>query len=276
MCAALFVGDFDGPALDEVFHDLCCALYLIRREVGSRFELALWITREHPANGQWLGPGRIPERCASRDFELALGPAIPFHDDGFPLRLRVAQHRTQIRQPFPDKAWPTLLLALRWGRWCKEPGIQAQRGNQAHTLLDTRQAQVNDTVGTIPNYFDRDLRQPATHYCHHLLGQLSDGLVPLAQCFTHCWGGCHHAQKGQRPPQFCPGEDHDQRHGNPSQATVADRALLAGKQTISVMAAFADFASPAAFQGFINYDLYCSSYLHKRPHQDSQQSSTHF
>src|SRR5712691_65458 len=276
MRTALFVGDFDGPALDEVFHDLCCALGLIRREVSSRFELALWIAREHPANGQRLGPGGILERCAGRDFELALGPAIPFHDDGFPRRLRVAQHRTQIRKPFPDNAWPSLLMALRWGRWRKEPCIQAQRSNQAHTLLDTRQAKVNDTIGTIPNHFNRDLRQPAAHYSHHLLSQLSDGLVPLAQCFTYCWGGCQDAKKGQRPPQLCPGENHDQSHANPSQSTVADRTLLAGKQTISVMPAFADFASPAAFQGFINHDLYCPSCLHKRPHQDSQQSSTHF
>src|SRR5947199_3478349 len=107
MCAALFVGDFEGPALDEVFDDLCSALCLIRREVGSRFELVLWIAREHPANGQWLGPSGIPEGCAASDFELALSPSIPLNADGFARRLRVAQHRTQIRQPFPDNAWPS-------------------------------------------------------------------------------------------------------------------------------------------------------------------------
>lgn len=100
--------------------------------------------------------------------------------------------------------------------------------------------------------------------------------MPLAQCFTHCWSGCQHAKKGQRPPQLCPGEDHDQSQSNPSPATAADRALLAGKQTLSVMPAFADFASPAPLQGCIHHDLSCPSCLHKRPHQDSQQLSTHF
>jgi hypothetical protein len=119
---------------------------------------------------------------------FTLGPAIPFNDDGFPLRLRVAEPRTQIRQPFPDNAWPSLLMALGWGRWCKEPCIQAQRSNQAHTLLNPRQAQVNDTIGTIPNHFDRDRWQKASHYGHHLLGPLSDGLVPLAQGFTRLVG----------------------------------------------------------------------------------------
>lgn len=147
-----------------------CACFVEKEARGS--SLPTGLACEHPANGQRLGPSGRPERCAGSDFELALGPARPFHEDGFPLRLRVAPHRTQIRKPFPDNAWPSLLMALRWGRWRKEPCIQAQRSNQAHRRLDTPQAKVNDTVGTLPNHFDRDLRQPAAHSCHHRLGPI--------------------------------------------------------------------------------------------------------
>src|SRR5947209_9788127 len=72
MRATLFVGDFDGPTLDKVFHDLCRALSLIGREVGFRFAFALWIAREHPANGQRVGSRGIPQCCPGGDFELAL------------------------------------------------------------------------------------------------------------------------------------------------------------------------------------------------------------
>src|SRR5919108_4349953 len=73
MSATLLVSDFDGPALDEVFHNLCCALGRIGRKVRPRFELALGVSREHPTNGQRIGACGIPESSARRDFQLAFG-----------------------------------------------------------------------------------------------------------------------------------------------------------------------------------------------------------
>src|SRR5438874_11869942 len=86
MRPTLLEGHFDGPAFDEVFYDLCCALRLIGREVRFWFPLALRITREHPANRQRVGPRRIPQRGARHDFELALSPPVPSDGERFPCR----------------------------------------------------------------------------------------------------------------------------------------------------------------------------------------------
>ena len=84
MCPTLFVGHFDGPALDKIFDNLHRALCLIGREVGFGFPFALGITREHPTNRQRIGPRRIPQGRARGDFELALSPPVPIDRERFP------------------------------------------------------------------------------------------------------------------------------------------------------------------------------------------------
>ena len=148
--------------------------------------------------------------------ELALSPAIPLNADGFPLRLRVAQHRTHIRQPFPDNAWPSFLMALEWRRWRKESRVQAQRSNQTHALLEASQAEFNHAVGTIPDHFDRNLGQPVAHSEHHLLGNTRNGLVPLPQRLAHCWWGCQDTEEWQRPSELRPRKCYHQGHADPA------------------------------------------------------------
>src|SRR5205814_648042 len=110
MRSTLFVGDLQTPAFDKIFHDLPCRLRLVSREVRFRLPFALRITREHPADRQWLGPCRIPQCCPCGDSELAFAPPIPVDREHFPLRLRVAQHRTQVREPLPNPTGPSLLM----------------------------------------------------------------------------------------------------------------------------------------------------------------------
>src|SRR5215469_17114389 len=154
---------------------------------------------QHPANGQRVGSRRIPERCACGDFELAFGSSIPVDAECLPLRFRVAQHGTQVRESLPHHAGPSLLMWFRrrWGS--KQTSIEAQRCNKADPLLDAPQAQFNDTVCPIADDGNRDAGKPATDNHHHLLCKTSQGLMSLAQGCAHLWGGGQHTRSRARP-----------------------------------------------------------------------------
>src|SRR5438094_8878743 len=65
--------------------------------------------------------------------------------------------------------------------------------------LDTGQAQFNDTVGPIPDHFDRHIGKPATDHHYHLPRQTRQGLMaPLEPC-AHLGGGTQHTRSRAEP-----------------------------------------------------------------------------
>ena len=117
--------------------------------------------------------------------------------------------------------------------------------------------------------------EPAADQADHLMRPHPYGLVPLAQLFTHFWGGSEYAQERQGPALLGPGKRHDDCHHDPAQSWAADFLFSAGESTVTVMPSFADLAAPASFERFINHQIDTSACWDKGLDNEKQELVTH-
>src|SRR5262249_54062764 len=117
MSTTLLKGHFQTPAFHEIAEDLLWCLG--RRGAKDDFgEMpAIWITRQHPADGQGVASRAVPEGCARAELHHSLSLAVPGEAHLQPVSFWRCQDLLQSRKPLAFDTGTTNGLLSTLGRW---------------------------------------------------------------------------------------------------------------------------------------------------------------
>ena len=194
-------------AQHKPFQDPGRVLCRVGAEQGLRSECALWVSDQHPANGdRWLA-GAVPDRRLGGELHRSGGAVIPGHRNSGPGNVCLVEERFQRGSSLAFERWTTVLSRLTGWRWSIEGGIQAQTGDECDRLGQglTAVEQVEHGIAIVAHQHQRAVGQPATQLQYHLPGPVCELLVPASLLSVVTCRGRQHREHRQGPVASCPG-----------------------------------------------------------------------
>jgi hypothetical protein len=252
MGPALFKGDFNRPALDEIEEDRETRLRLIGREGGADGPFARWIAADHPADRQGRLTCSIPQGGPTAPLHDLSGAIVPLHCQALPGGLRISEDLAQFGQARPFDARSAILTGVTLRCWSAQAGILAQGSDQCDVIPRTGESQREITIGSISDELDGNRWEPAADNCHHWPGQFWHRLVAVTQPRTDIRRSRSYTQEKQRPSACASRGRHHQRHAHPPSSHTDLLMLLGRARTIVGIAAFAHVDTLAPFERFID------------------------
>src|SRR6516162_2250544 len=242
MGAGFFEGNLDLPARHEPGEDVARTGIEIGGEESLRFEFALGIAHEQPADWHWRCAGAIPDGGAAGDFDEAVGSTVPQADTmALPGEFGIGEDGGELFQALAFDRRPTAAFAFWWWEG-EQVGIEPQPGDDAD-MVANRGEEFDGRERTVGDQHNVAIRKPAVDLQGGLPGPIEQRLLGTRLAFIEALGGSKQGEEGQRHDAIGPWHPHQQHGGKPAQTACFDEVTFGGADRIAIDATGADLGA---------------------------------